>query len=447
MYYKSTLLFVQDDHIDYDEDTSNHRIQHLHTKLDKQLVEVQKIISNIGNYLQKSGVVRFEGEIHARNVVFNKEAFFENDVIVETINDRSSNTILDNVININENLDYGDTLMTFNVVKLEHELMPKVLNGEKIENLLHRSDSVDLHDVNISGKAIFDSDFKVGGFVNGMKLNSNRVLLVSSDQIIDGNVTAWNNIKINNATSNFLNNVKLDNISTEATEVISNLDKLKVKNLVVHGFINGKDISTLNKHALKIFIAEQNLEDCYFEELQVEHLLIKDYLSDKEIDDVVMIHQGVYDLSHKDVLFLGNFTAEKIKVKQTLNQLKVDENGELTFLLRNSSREQYVSDSKIFEQVTVINPLNLQVKINSERLKEFNPIRIIPDEEIIVKGDYNFTNNVIIERQLVSQDMRAAGLDRSLLDVIFNGLEINTTHLPNHMLFEQPLKVSFNVTV
>lgn len=447
MYYKSTLLFVQDDHIDYDEDTSNHRIQHLHTKLDKQLVEVQKLISNIGNYLQKSGVVRFEGEIHARNVLFNKEAFFENDVIVETINDRSSNTILDNVININENLDYGDTLMTFNIVKLDHELMPKVLNGEKIENLLHRSDSVDLHDVNISGKAIFDSDFKVGGFVNSMKLSSNRVLLVSSDQIIDGNVTAWNNIKINNATTNFLNNVKLDNISTEATEVISNLDNLKVKNLVVHGFINGKDISTLNKHALKIFIAEQNLEDCYFEELQVEHLLIKDYLSDKEIDDVVMIHQGVYDLSHKDVLFLGNFTAEKIKVKQTLNQLKVDENGELTFLLRNSSREQYVSDSKIFEQVTVINPLNLQVKINSERLKEFNPIRIIPDEEIIVKGDYNFTNNVIIERQLVSQDMRAAGLDRSLLDVIFNGLEINTTHLPNHMLFEQPLKVSFNVTV
>ncbi|GJQ87584.1 hypothetical protein Trydic_g17425 [Trypoxylus dichotomus] len=425
-----------------DTDTYLERIEGLNNNLDGLLTEIKVIKADLHNYLRKSGQVQFEGDIYAKNVSLNKEAFFEN-LFVEAINDKEFIGILENVILINKDYDIEKSPLKFEKVKISSEIRPEYINGKRSEYLLHKNDSITFHDVKIDGRVILADGLNLSGLVNGVDINSSALLLREGDQVINGNVSAWRNIKIRNAKSHFLNELDLTQVPTSPTDVINELDVLKVRDLVVAGLLNGKDIVTLNQYALMTSVSGQNLEECSFEHLDLTNLFVKDYLSGARPEDAFTIHEGAFDLTDKDVLFTGDVSAEKIVIKRTLNHLDIDEDGALPFLLKNSNEEQYVNSLMVFEEVVVANPLNLQVKINSEKLKELNPIRTVPDELIVLKDNFNFTKKVVIEGGIASRDIKTSNSNKSMGDIIAKGLEITSEELLFHLTLKQPLNTRY----
>ncbi|KRT79229.1 hypothetical protein AMK59_8134, partial [Oryctes borbonicus] len=432
----------EEQNIGYEEkNTYLEKIGGLYIELDDYIRKIKAIQADLKNYLGTSGQLRFEGEIYAKDVVLEKEAFFENDFVVETINDKDSIEILDNVIDIKKDYDFQKMPMSFEKVKIVSGIAPIYINDKSSGRLLHRNDSIVFHDVKIVGKIILNSNLNLESLINNVDMNSSILLLRTGDQDIYGNVSAWKNIKICNATSNFLNKFDLKEVVANSADIINNLEILKVKKLTVAGFLNGKDVALLNQYALRTSVSQQVLEECFFENLDLVNLFVNDYLSGMKPEDAFTIHVGEFHLINKDVLFTGDLSAEKIIIKQMLNHLKIDEDGVLPFLLKNTSEEQYVTGSKVFEEVTVVNPLNLQVMINSEKLKGLNPIHIVPDERIVVRGNFNFTKKVVIEGRIAIEDVKASKSNKSIEDILTEGLEISTEELQFHLSLKQPLNI------
>lgn len=399
------------------------------------------IRAELGNYLPKSGII--ESNIIAENVIVDKEIFFESNLDVETINDKDFTNFMTDLININENHDFNDEGFIFQNAKVENFIQPNYLNGEDIENLIRQNDSIDFNDVFVEGKVILNNGMEVGGTVNGVNMNSSKIVLIEGEQDFSHQDVTFKNIKIQNATNvKHLNKLTLQDIPEKSTKVIERLDNLNVRNLVITGKINGKDIKALNENALRTHSPFQTLENCTVDILDVQNFFVTSTLSDKIPEDALLTnYNGEYDLTKRDVLFTADISCRQLHVTEKLNNLNVLENGRLDVLLRNTTDNQYVNGSKTFESVKVINPIILQGKIDSERFKNMNPVQLISDEEIKVEGDYTFTD-VVAEQTLKVRDLKGSNSERTMQDVLLKGLGLDEEDLSHHLVFKRHLKVS-----
>lgn len=164
------------------------------------------------------------------------------------------------------------------------------------------------------------------------------------------------------------------------------VDKMKVNSLIVDGSINQLDISILNEFALKIR-GDQILEGgIYFKNLRAASLQASGAISEKNINDIARTVNGPFTVDQA-LRFAKPVFINELIVNQRINNINVVK-GAFNILLKRSDHDQVIQAMKIFDEVTLLNPIVLQGKITKSNLNKINPIVSFTDE-IVLEGNVN----------------------------------------------------------
>lgn len=161
------------------------------------------------------------------------------------------------------------------------------------------------------------------------------------------------------------------------------VDNLSVNSLIVDGFINRLDMSTLNEFALKIR-GDQIIEsEMNFEVLHGTSLQTQQTISNRKISDIVQTENGPFTVDHV-IQFVKPVFINDLVVKERINNINVVK-GNFNILLKKSDHDQVLQAMKTFDAVKLLNPIVLQGKIRKSNLNSINPIVSITDD-IVLEG-------------------------------------------------------------
>lgn len=255
-----------------------------------------------------------------------------------------------------------------------------------------------------------------------------------------------------------------ENIAAPMTDGV--VQTLNVNSLVVDGFINRLDLAMLNEFALKLR-GDQILEsEINFELLRAVSLQASGEISGKKISHVVRtVNDGKSFTVDQTIQFANPVFINELIVNRRINNINVVKGG-VNILLKRSDHDQVIEAMKIFDEVKLLNPIVLQGKITKSNLNKINPIvsftndivlegkNIAIDthhgEEINNKklfsnfhlGDYVIQGNTTISRTISGENFYGSGGVYNAIDLLADGLRLNTSVIEQIFEFVQPIKVT-----
>ncbi|XP_018568702.1 uncharacterized protein LOC108908983 [Anoplophora glabripennis] len=409
------------------ENFENQKVEGLVEFYMKELDDIEAKLSELFKMKDKEEEV-IDRDIRVNQLILNKDAFVTS-IQTDSINDFERD-LFENVLDIDKGFETDS--MEFTILSLEDTISPQTINGFPTDSALHKSGLANVDNLLVDGVVEFLSGFNVEKNINNMTISKSNTLLSKGDQNFqDFSVT---NVEINQLVSEFLN---LANTSAQNTKNINKLKELNVKNLTIIDLVNDVDLATLEKYALKVS-GTQNITKKYsFNKIEADNLDANTLSNRKLLDDFVAITPGKRRVN-KDVKFAEELVVNNLKASKYLDNIPV-KNGKLDILQRNSTERQYISGVKSFENLELLNPIQIRGKIRSKVFDTMNP-RVTVDASLDLNDDIRITGEVIAGGTVKTNDVVAAD-GAGALRVLQQGLKLTDTEIPIHLNFAQHINV------
>ena len=402
-------------------------------QLNTTLENIQEVEDTIKKLSNEKNIIK--GNVSVVEMVLESDSQFN--LTIDYMNNIDVEDLLNSVINIENDNELNASLKIENVEVEVFET--KMINERNATELLHTFDDIILNELVINGD-VFVENFSVGGKVNGVKMDKTNILLMSGDQILSSDMCV-ENVAVERIYTERINGARLQEL--EENYNMTNLEAfldLSVRNLTVGGLINDVDVQTLDKHALKLS-GNQTVEGDYIFEVLVVENVTCEKMSGKTIpDDFVTIKNGDHEIkSH--VHFHENLTINHLIVENRLNDIGVSDDGKLDVLLSDSQETQHITGRKVFNNVTLLSPINVNGPINSTDFDEVKPV-VTVDEDVVLRGDFIITGEVTIENLLECTDMLGNDDGKSVNYIKEHGLRLSEEEIDCEIDFVQALNVS-----
>lgn len=171
-----------------------------------------------------------------------------------------------------------------------------------------------------------------------------------------------------------------DSINNENKTVVSmsNLRKLNVNNVFLKNRLNDIALDSLKEEGL-MFRGNQKIKG----NMKILQLSTHNVSTHKTLGDFVKITGGSFDI--EDGIYLEEFLTKDLIVEKRFNSIPI-EKGKMQVLQLDSNTEQTIAGGKMFENVELMGPVNLQGKISKGILERKNPVSMI-ERPLILKGN------------------------------------------------------------
>lgn len=414
----------------------------LESDLNLQINLVQNMQAQINDILQPRDLLVIREDIAVEEVIAKNDNIFIDHLNTEIVNNIPSSDFTENIVNINNGFRV-DQPLAIETLKISSSFNAKYLNQQPTEHMILKGRDHNLNNVVIDGNAIFASDMAIGNLLNNIRVDRSSVLLTQGDQKMSGKLQT-RQITADNMQTPMLNKAELTftNAPTEAPK-IETIKNLKVKNLIVNGYLNDLDVVTLDRHALRTHGDQEITEDYIFDSLHVKDLKVNGLLSDKIVpDSLVRIDDGEFTVP-RDVRFINDLQVNDLQIFTSLNHINVDNKGKLDILLKDKPELQHMTGYNRLENIRLINPVKLQGKIHSKGLDQINPVIHIRNN-VHLAGNYEITGNVTVEELLKAMNVADHEEEHSITRLMHSGIKITDTEIPVPLELQQHLSVSFN---
>lgn len=370
--------------------------------------------------------------------VFAKEVIVNNDVSIQHLSTRALNNVSmhDFITNVMKISDFHTKqALNFSDLTVSRLLQPSLINGKPAKTLLHTTDNIKSPEVVISRTAIFKSPIKLQGQINDISVTNRTILLNRGNQYLPGQLKSteisainFDTPKINKMDLSILQNLSLKSLKLE------NIGNLTVKRLTLMGLLNGVDITVADKFSLKTHGDQKISGHISFDNLEVNSFKAKLPF----VDDFIRTYGGEYWVKH-DVQFNGDITAKNVKIENSLNQIPVNNKGQLDVLLKDSSELQFINGFKEIQAVK-LGDVKFRGKILSKLLEKINPVQHIR-KSIVVNRNFTFRKGVVIEKFLQAKDVGNIEGSVSIERLHHEGVKIYDEEIPIHLQLLQQVKV------
>lgn len=277
-----------------------------------------------------------------------------------------------------------------------------------------------------------------------MKLSSDTVLLNFEDQLLKGNfnIPGINTVLLEAELINDLTFEKLKEIVAYENKTINIpyvLSQAATENVFIEGLVNNMNFNSLVTDTLKL-TGEQTFSEAFqISNLETMDVSTSPSTASNILNQLITIDEGSFEIN-QDVQF-DNLNLKSIVIGERLNNINVLDD-ELLVLLLDSRKMQRVTGDKLFSNVELMGPINLQAKINSASLDRKNPVTMV-EEPLILTGNYIIQGNVSVERFLGCGDLKKRDSNLTIKGMQQKGLKLSERNIPMPIVFSQPLEVSF----
>lgn len=276
-----------------------------------------------------------------------------------------------------------------------------------------------------------------------MKLSPDTVLLKIEDQVLKGDfeISEINTILLEAELINDLSFGKLKEIVAFENKTINTpymLSQLTVENAFIEGLINNVNFNSLVTDTLKL-TGEQTLSGAFqISNLETIDISTSPSIASDILNQLITIDEGSFEIN-QEVQF-ENLNLKSIVIGERLNNINVLDD-ELLVLLLDSPKMQRVTGDKLFSNVELMGPINLQAKINSASLDRKNPVTMV-EEPLILMGNYIIHGNVSVERFLGCGDLKKKDSNLTVKELQQKALKLSERNITMPLVFSQPLEVS-----
>ncbi|KAG5875471.1 hypothetical protein JTB14_016238 [Gonioctena quinquepunctata] len=410
--------------------------------LDTYQLKLSQMEDIMKDSLQSQKEHTIKRNITTNDMILNNAANL-NSANIETINNIELDGILGNTFDINEGFII-DSEIEYNFIRTEEPIFPKKINSHSPDDILRTNRGISVDTMTVFGNVNFKNAVQVVDKINNIALNS-LLLLEGHQDFNDFNLAS---IDIKELKTNILNDRPLNlNIIREGKKsgvkrkdepIVKHLDQLKVKSLVVGGFINDIDIPTLFKYALRKSGSHNITKTYYFDNIVVDNVET-DTMSGKQVTtDLIKITGGKYNIN-KDIMFTNDLFVKNLTALEFLDNIPVID-GKLDILLKNSAEPQSVRGIKSFENLELLDAIKLQGKIRGKAFDNMNPV-VRVNSDLERDGDLRITGDVVVEEMITSGNVVTVDGRNSLLRVEESGLELDKADIPIHLAFSQHINV------
>lgn len=410
-------------------------MEQIRTKLDSLSLSLAQLEIDAQNSLQSNSAKMINRDISADELIFNKDIFINN-LKIARLNNISMNDLYENALNITEGFELDEIIL--NSAIIDDSIEVDTINGHPSTNLIHTNEPIILNRVTLKNR-LTSPAVQVEGKLNNLTVNEQTTLLRSGDQSLGILDTDW--VEIRDLDTNNINGIEVETLLPLLggnRQNVKHIKNLTVTNLVVGGYINDVDVPTLDKYALKKEGDQEITSKYIFDEIKANDLR-SSHLDTRNLSELIPIDGGSYTIN-EDLIFNDTIQVNNLTVNMLLNGIDVKD-GELDILLRNITDEQSVPGVKIFEDLVILNPINLHGKIKSEGLEKINPLVSI-DRDLVLRGDVIVTGNTLIEDLFKSNDIETATREYSIKKLQDSGLKLTDIEIEPNLHFVQQLSPS-----
>ncbi|XP_025829762.1 uncharacterized protein LOC108740183 isoform X2 [Agrilus planipennis] len=406
-------------------------ITEIQAEIDKNFETIAELEQIIENAVKVSETNVILGDVTAGKITLSQEKNTIKSLTSTTVNNVDVVKLLKNVISLNEDFTVQN-LLKLKSVRIDNKIKPKFVNEHPAEELIYTDGNNLIKNLTVIGNVVFEKGVKVEGLLQNIKFDKDNILLINTDQKFKG-FLEMQNIDAENVTVDTINDFK-----PKRSISLGKYKEIHVENLTIDGLINNVSITDIERNAIKIF-GNQEIDSTkyYFQHLFVNDFRAKTIETVKIPQDLLLINGGNYQL-HNSIEF-NNLTVKNLIVNENLNAIPV-KNGKLDVILVDLDEEQRITGHKIFENVQVLNPIDLQGQIDNKELSKTNPVVRI-EKEIVLEGDRVITGNVTVEDYAAADDVFAKGEILSLGNLQDKGLRLDAVKVPVHLNFKQQIKV------
>lgn len=303
------------------------------------------------------------------------------------------------------------------------------------------SASTSVPSTNIIDELIITGNVNVLQSLNGHRIED----LVSIDKSLTLNTLSVDHLVVNDARNLAMVRAKLASLKPSRTRRDAESDvstPLRVNQLFVTGRLNGIDFSDLQGNALRTNAVEQQLEaNTRIDVASANVVRVRsNTISNQHLADLVSIKSNSTFIN-QDIQFTQPITVNELNIMNRLNHIQVL-NNRLDALFRRAKGVQTISGAKVFESVTLLEPIFQQGKIDirSPIMAQMKPIVNI-DRDIELTGDYSISGNLTIENLLAAANLFGRSGRYSAKQLQADALKVDETVVNVAMEFAQPIKV------
>lgn len=218
------------------------------------------------------------------------------------------------------------------------------------------------------------------------------------------------------------------------------VDQLVADQLIVDGSINGIDLATIQKFALRVdAVQEQQLVAQFrFVHLTAEEISVdENVVSNRPLINLIRTVGGPYSVP-QDVSFEQPLLVNTLIAHEYINNIFINKE-KLHVLQKRSARVQRVFGFKRLNAVTLRNPIVLQGKLTHSNLDRMSPLVTVP-EDLVLSGDYVISGNVSIRQSLECANLFGATSTYNVNYLLDEGVSAQATQLPVSLEFLHPIK-------
>lgn len=218
------------------------------------------------------------------------------------------------------------------------------------------------------------------------------------------------------------------------------VEDIAIDKLIVDGFINGIDLATIQKFALRVDLDREQTLEAQFNigQLNANSVIVsQNVISRKELTDLIRTVGGPYTV-FQDVSFAQPLLVNRLVVHENINNIIVTD-GKLEVLLKRSPEVQLLKGYKRFNAVTLRSPIVLQGKISHSNLERMNPV-VTVTKDIVLNGDYVISGNVTIRGGLKCDNLFGASSTFSVKYLLTEGLKSEAGEVATNLEFTHPIK-------
>lgn len=216
---------------------------------------------------------------------------------------------------------------------------------------------------------------------------------------------------------------------------------LRVNQLFVTGRLNGLDFSDLQENVLRTNAVEQHLDaNTRIDVVSANVVRVRsNIISNQNLADLVSIKANS-TLIEQDIKFTQPIFANDLNILNRLNHIQVI-NNRMDALFRRAKGVQTIVGKKLFESVTLLEPILQQGKIDirSPIMAQMKPM-VNVDRDIELNGDYSISGNVTIENELVASNLFGRSGRYSAKQLQADALRVDESVVNVPIEFAQPIK-------
>ncbi|XP_072396267.1 uncharacterized protein clos isoform X2 [Diabrotica undecimpunctata] len=403
--------------------TKNTDLNDLITKLKEQRSKLSVIEQQLEDSLQSPGHHTLDYDISAKTI-FSKSTVESDEITVDSINKIDINKLLDNKLDISEDFVLDSEIM-LDIVRFESTVVPVMFNNHPTDSIVYKNLNQSLKNLVINGTVTFKDDIEIKNTLNNIKIRQDTILLKNADQSFDNlRASAVSADRIHAKAMNGRQIDKIDVPETTTAEVdttildeptttiptttalpkntVKKMKTLKAKNLIVDGLINGLDMATLEKYALKKFGKQNITGQFFFDKIVTEQLNTKWLTNSKIPDALITTNSPTIELGK--AVFTQKLKVKDLLVTRNLNGLQVNRGGELQVLYKNSSEHQQINGEKTFDNLVLLSPPDLRGKKMGKAFDRFNNVLNVT-KDLTLNKTITLSGPVDVERQLKSKDI------------------------------------------